>query len=59
MGYVASMDVRQMEHLLAVVDNGGVNRAAEAFDIAALSDMSTDPLSVWVARFRSYRVCGR
>ncbi|MFD6064616.1 LysR family transcriptional regulator [Rhodococcus wratislaviensis] len=114
------MDVRQMEYFLAVVDNGGINRAAEALhvaqpslsqsvrkleqelktelfhrvgrglvlapagealvgparqvlremdvaraavrevrevkrgriDIAALSDMSTDPLSVWVARFR-------
>ncbi|WP_370185392.1 LysR family transcriptional regulator [Rhodococcus wratislaviensis] len=114
------MDVRQMEYFLAVVDNGGINRAAVALhvaqpslsqsirkleselktelfhrvgrglvlapagealvgparqvlrdmeaaqaavrevrevkrgriDIAALSDMSTDPLSVWVARFR-------
>ena len=114
------MDVRQLEYFLAVVDNGGVNRAALALhvaqpslsqsirrleseldtelfhrvgrglvlaqagealvgparqvlrdiesanaavrdvrdlrrgrvDIAALSDMSTDPLSVWVARFR-------
>ncbi|MFE5641549.1 LysR family transcriptional regulator [Rhodococcus sp. NPDC056516] len=114
------MDVRQMEYFLAVVDNGGINRAASALhvaqpslsqsirkleselktelfhrvgrglvlapagealvgparrvlremdaaqvavrevralergriDIAALSDMSTDPLSVWVARFR-------
>ncbi|WP_228118036.1 LysR family transcriptional regulator [Rhodococcus erythropolis] len=114
------MDVRQMEYFLAVVDNGGINRAAVALhvaqpslsqsirkleselktqlfhrvgrglviapagealvgparqvlrdmeaaqaavrevrevkrgriDIAALADMSTDPLSVWVARFR-------
>ncbi|MEE2058579.1 LysR family transcriptional regulator [Rhodococcus artemisiae] len=115
------MDLRQMEYFLAVVDNGGVNRAAAALrvaqpslsqavrklekdlgtelfhrvgrglvlapagealvgparmilrdaeaaanavrsagrpsggriDIAAISDMSTDPLSVWVARFRA------
>ncbi|MFG2518034.1 LysR family transcriptional regulator [Streptomyces sp. NPDC048527] len=115
------MDLRQMEYFLAVVDHGGVNKAAsalrvaqpslsqavrklekdlgvelffrvgrglvlapagEAFlgparmilrevdaarnavravsevrtgriDIAALSDLSTDPLSVWVARFRA------
>lgn len=114
------MDVRQLEYFLAVVDNGGVNRAAAALrvaqpslsqslrklekdlrtelfhrvgrglvlapagealvgparqilrdmdsarqavrevrdvergriDIAALSDISTDPLSVWVANFR-------
>lgn len=114
------MDVRQLEYFLAVVDNGGVNRAAAALhvaqpslsqsirklekdlrtelfhrvgrgivlapagealvgparqilrdmdsareavrevrdvergriDIAGLSDMSTDPLSVWVAQFR-------
>ncbi|MFC0449440.1 LysR family transcriptional regulator [Rhodococcus jostii] len=115
------MDLRQMEYFLAVVDHGGVNRAAAALrvaqpslsqavrklekdlgtelfhrvgrglvvapagqalvgparmilreteaaenavrsvgqglggriDIATLSDMSTDPLSSWVARFRS------
>ncbi|WP_275793007.1 LysR family transcriptional regulator [Prescottella equi] len=114
------MDVRQLEYFLAVVDNGGINRAAEALhvaqpslsqsikklerelktslfhrvgrglviapagealvgparrvlremdaagsavrevrdlrsgrvDIAALSDTSTDPVSVWVAKFR-------
>ncbi|MEU5846313.1 LysR family transcriptional regulator [Saccharopolyspora shandongensis] len=115
------MDLRQMEYFLAVVDHGGINRAAAALrvaqpslsqavrrlekelgtelfhrvgrvlvlapagealigsarmilreaeaaenavravghgrsgrvDIAALSDMSSDPLSVWVARFRA------
>ena len=115
------MDLRQMEYFLAVVDHGGVNRAAAALrvaqpslsqavrklekdlgtelfhrvgrglvlapagealigparmilreaevaenavrtvgqgrggrvDIATLSDMSTDPLSVWVAQFRA------
>lgn len=115
------MDLRQLEYFLAVVDHGGINRAAAALrvaqpslsqavrrlekqlgtelfhrvgrglvlapagealvgpartilreaesaenavrsigegssgriDVAALSDMSTDPLSVWVARFRA------
>ncbi|ELB89837.1 LysR family transcriptional regulator [Rhodococcus wratislaviensis IFP 2016] len=34
MGHVASMDVRQMEYFPAVVDNGGINRAAEALHVA-------------------------